>query len=750
MKPVLIIENSSDGLKINETPDKKYVMEGIFTEFGVLNRNERIYTANEFVPYVTEMMEKQKWGGAVYGEFDHPDVFDISMKYVSHLIEKCEYNQEANRVDGEIRLLNTQWGKEAKALVDDGCPIFVSSRAAGVTESDGHVKLKKLFTYDIVADPGFSSAKMNIKSLNESFGYSTESNFRILSVPEGKMSNIFDLSDESKTNELFNMNRNDLVTKTQLADYSKYLTVEISKIKSDITSQVTESVSKGTMNSDVKKMAEYYERLQEQQNQVIKYLDYLAEKVSMTITKSDKLEEKTEKIVEYTNYIAENLDKSIDYSNYIAENLDKSIDYSNYIAENLDKSIDYSNYIAENLDKSIDYSNYIAENLDKSIDYSNYIAENLDKSIDYSNYIAENLDKSIDYSNYIAENLDKSIAYGEYLAENIDDSIQFSNYIAENLDNTIAYSNYIAENLDANIGYTEYLVENLDANIAYTEYIAENVDSAINYSEYVAECADKTMSYANMISEKLNKGANGFGGKLITESIEDAQSFLSSNEFDEDAELAELEAAAEKEADEAYIEEEEEFCAEGDEDCDDDIILPEFKNESITSKIDLLIAEAKKREASKDTKPAFYAFLNPQDVETFETLTQDEQEKAIVAVKESVGYYSRQDVLTIVKQAIETEKPSNDEVLVNAIPSDIKPVWESLDTKSKKSILAQSRYYDLSSNELLEHFWSTRKFPQPKLNESKNLIEQDSTNFLNERLSDEQIEYFTNKFKGMI
>ena len=70
-------------------------------------------------------------------------------------------------MEGEIKLLNTYWGKEAKSLVDDGCPVFVSSRAAGVTEADGSVTLKKLFTYDIVADPGFASAKMN--SINESF-----------------------------------------------------------------------------------------------------------------------------------------------------------------------------------------------------------------------------------------------------------------------------------------------------------------------------------------------------------------------------------------------------------------------------------------------------------------------------------------------------------------------------------------------------------------------------------------------------
>jgi hypothetical protein len=731
MKPVLIIENSSDGLKINETPDKKYVMEGIFTEFNVKNRNERIYTAAEFVPYVTEMMDRKNWGGAVYGEFDHPDVFDISMKYVSHLIENATYNQEADRIDGEIRLLNTTWGKEAKSLVDDGCPIFVSSRAAGVTESNGHVKLKKLFTYDIVADPGFSSAKMNIKSLNESFGFSNSSNFRILSIPESKMSNIFDLSDETQTNELFNMNKNDLVTKKQIADYSQYLTKEISKIKADITTQISESASNGKINEEMAKMVEYYERMQEQQEKLIGYLDYLAEKVSLSITKGEKLEEKTDKIVEYSNYLAENVDKNIDYSNYLAESLDKNIAYAEYIAENLDKNIAYSEYIAENLDDSIQFSNYIAENLDKNIAYSEYIAESVDKNIEYSNYLAENLDKNI------------------------------------------AYAEYIAENLDTNIGYTEYLAETLDTNIAYTEYLAENVDSAINYAEYVAECADKTMSYANMISEKLNQGVvTATGAGMLSESLQDAKTFLSTNEFFHfsDEELAEVgveEEEFEEEEDfgydvDAQLQAEEDMTMDAELDSSDEeltdieneysdedtIVLPEFTTESITSKIDLLIAEAKKREASKDTKPAFFAFLNPQDVEIFESLTQDEQEKAIVAVKESVGYYSRQDVLTIIKQATEVEKKSSDELLINAMPSEIKPIWESLDKNSKKSILAQSRYYDLSSEGLLEHFWSTRKFQAPA-NESKTLIEGDASYLLNEKLSNEQIEFFANKFKGM-
>jgi hypothetical protein len=149
IKNVLIVENSINGLKkINEAVTKsgkrQYILGGIFTEFNVKNRNERIYQADKFLPHLEELLERKKTLGVVYGEFDHPDVFDTSLGRVSHTVESAFFVKDKNRVDGEIRLLNTHWGKEAQSLIDDDCPIFVSSRAAGITESNGEVTIKKL------------------------------------------------------------------------------------------------------------------------------------------------------------------------------------------------------------------------------------------------------------------------------------------------------------------------------------------------------------------------------------------------------------------------------------------------------------------------------------------------------------------------------------------------------------------------------------------------------------------------------
>ncbi|NBO22768.1 hypothetical protein EBU94_05440, partial [bacterium] len=422
MKPILIVENNMNPLQESVSVSgskKEYILGGPFTDFGVKNRNDRVYTADKFLPCLNELNERIKTMGVVYGEFDHPDVFDTSLSRASHTIVEAKFSKEQNRVEGKIKLLSTHWGKEARALVDDECPIFVSSRAAGVTEADGTVSLKRLFTYDIVADPGFASAKMN--SINESFGYSNNSNFRI-----------YELSKESKFNELLTMNNknNEFVTKQQLSDYSKYLINEIASTKN----QVKKAVKTGSVNpKKLEQLLEYYDELNNTNSKIVKYLDYLADKVQVIVNENKSLKTTADKLISHNDYLAENLEKAINYSEYLAENLDKSISYSNYLAENVDRNISYSEYLAENLDKNIAYSEYIAENLDKNISYSEYLAEHLDNSIAYSEYLAEHVEGNIAYSEYIAEHLDDNIAYSEYLAENLDKSVSYAGMIAEKL-----------------------------------------------------------------------------------------------------------------------------------------------------------------------------------------------------------------------------------------------------------------------------------------------------------------------------
>jgi len=725
MKPVLIVENSTNSLvrESASTGNKDFFLNGTFTEFGVKNRNERIYTAEKFLPALAELNERMSSLGAVFGEFDHPDVFDTSLSRASHIITKAEYVSEKNTVEGEIKLLSTYWGKEAKALVNDGCPVFVSSRAAGITESDGSVSLKKLFTYDIVADPGFASAKMSVKVLNESLGYCTDgqiekNNFRI-----------YEMSDESKMNELFKMNNNDFVTKQQLTDYSNYLVNEIASTKKVVNNAIT----KGNMPAKkLEQLLEYYEELNGTNSQVAKYLDYLADKIQVVVNENKSLKETTTKLAKHNDYLAENLEKAINYSEYLAENLDKNIEYSEYLAENLDKNINYSEYIAENLDKNISYSEYLAENLDKNIEYSEYLAENLDKNIAYSEYIAENLDKNIAYSEYIAESVDNSIAYSEYLAEHVEGNIAYSEYIAEHLDDNIAYSEYVAENLDKSISYQGMIVEKLNAFGKLNEGFGEDDTQfpSIEDAGFESQEDDKEGQFAGEEGEEFagEEGHNDFA--------EEAKEFAEeAKEFAEEAEeFAEGHEGEGHEGEEFTQEEgEEEFAGHDD--------------SELSESINKLIEEAKKRKVSESSDLNFLKFLNKSQVDSFYALSDEEQDTVKLHINES-SYFTQKEVLTLISEALSTKNETLEERVIRLMPDNIKPIWGTLNESAKKSVLSQARLYPeevLRTENQIEHFWGTRNI---KTNETvtKKLVAHEGL-IQEDKLSDNEVSMIMERFR---
>ena len=770
MKNVLIVEHSTKGLqKLNETnitiPDskKQYILGGIFTEFDVMNRNERIYTADKFLPHLTELIERKKNLGAIYGEFDHPDVFDTSLTRVSHTIESIQFSKEKNSIEGTIKLLSTHFGREAKALVDDDCPIFVSSRAAGVTESNGTVTIKKLFTYDAVADPGFSSARMEVKSLNESFGFNENANFRI-----------YDISDESKINELFDMNKNDFVTKQQMVEYSNYLTEQIEETKKSIKGHL------GSGKYDPKellKLEEKYESLFEGFKKMTEYLDYMAENVQILVDKEKTLEKKTNKIIEHNDYLAENLEKSINFSDYLAENIDKGIEYTEYIAETLDKSIDFTEYIAENVDKNIKYSEYLAENLEKSIDYSQYVAENLDKTIDYSQYIAENLDKSIVYAEYVAENLDNNIKYSEYIAEHVDNNIKYSEYIAENVSDNIAYGNYLAESLDKLIdSKTGKLNESMgddeldfspdgDMSKYYNDDEDFEGDEEIDIDE---EDDDDIQGQENI---QIQGQAQGQIQGQVQDQIQGQEEFdddddIQGEELDDEGETGIAPGMVVK------IDDDEtgEVLAVNDENgivvikLSDSGEVQEIQESRVTplgdgkllenenslqENIKRFIKESKKRKASEENEPHFLMFLTEKRKASWYNLSPEDKETVIYTINESNGYTSESDVLRLMEKALSKPEKTFEEKLVENLPTDLKPIWESLDNKNRQSIVNSASFYSNLSESNMESFWRSKGLEKySKVEPGKKLLKETMI-YDNQKLNEQQLEKYMNRLKNL-
>ena len=508
---VFILEKQNQILEASKemtSEGKEYILKGIAAQFGKENNNNRIYEEGEYLPHLDYLKDKIKQKRLV-GELDHPEKFDISLNNVSHVIEDLTHDREGRTIGIKVRLLDTPAGQIAKRLVDAGVPLSISSRAAGNVGPDKKVQIKKIFTYDLVADPGFQDAQLErvyesagfshdeviykrqksvingLECVNESLGLKNNDSLRIYNVNDNEEFKKIINKDKNKSTIMENTPNREFVSADDLNQYTMFLKKEMDAMKAEITSLRSERVEEGqalSFNKPMPALGNGYNN-------------------GPSATSTESMEDRVAKLEKYSNYLAETLSGAIKYGEYLAENLDNSITYSKYLAENLDKNISYSKYLAENVDKSISYSEYVAENLDKSVEYSKYLAEKVDESIQYSEYVAEKVDTNISYSEYLAENLDKGISYSEYLAEKVDQGIGYSEYIAEKLDQGIGYTEYVAENLNKGIAYSEYLAENLNKGIAYSDYLAEKVKNNIAYSEYIAE------SVNNSLGDSINESA---------------------------------------------------------------------------------------------------------------------------------------------------------------------------------------------------------------------------------------------------
>lgn len=383
-KDLLIVEMSSSTLTVDKNENKDYVLEGVFGQIDQKNRNNRIYTEDEYVPQIEALQAKIK-SSKLLGELDHPTQFDTSLKNVSHVVEELFYDKDSKEVRGKIRLLDTDAGRQAKALVDAGVPLQISSRAAGAVESNGKVKIKQLFTYDLVADPGFENAEL--KRVNESYGFSNEDGIYIYEM--GSESNILenDLRQENINTQIKeNQNMAEFVKAEDFNKYSEYLAKEIKSIKEAIDARSEE----GTTTVD--------------------------EQISKVIGHNDHIVESVNKLGAYVSYIAESLDQSIQYTEHVAEKTDQGIQYSESLAEKLDQSIQYSEHVAEKLDQGIQYTEHVAEGVSKLKDFANYIAE----AHNENTASGENL---IEYVNYLKENMQSISEYAEYIAESINENL---------------------------------------------------------------------------------------------------------------------------------------------------------------------------------------------------------------------------------------------------------------------------------------------------------------------------------------
>ena len=715
---LLIVEMSSSQLSVAQSENKEYILEGIFGEIDSKNKNNRIYTEDEYVPQIQQLQDKIK-SSKLLGELDHPQQFDVSLKNVSHIIEELYYDKDNKHVKGKIRLLDTDAGRQAKALVDAGVPLQISSRAAGAVESNGKVKIKQLFTYDLVADPGFANAEL--KRVNESYGFDNESGLWIYEM-NGEGAQAPEVAKEiTETNKenINNKNMAEFVKAEDFQKYSEYLAGEIKSLKESIGAQSEDNTSEDLKSHN----------------------DHIVERVNT--------------LSEYVEYVAGKLDESIQYTEHVAEKADQGISYSEHVAEKLDQGIQYSEHLAEALGKVKDFTNYLAEAHNEGTETSKNVLE-------YIDYLKENIQNVSEYAEYIANSINENMVTEEEVegeeagepAEELEDETVKSDAQVEDeteeaekgesgpeTDGGEDGTKEVAEEDEAGEG-AEEVVEEEGEEVAEeeSEEVAEEDEAGEGAEEVVEEEGEEVAEeegeeVAEEEAEEVAEAEEGEDGQDEVEDPgqekEDAEGDIeeigdndeegdvdpAGEEAGEPAEDLEDEtvksdAEVEDETEEAEAGESEEE-AEGEDGAHDP--LESYKKE-ISSKLDALVEAAQVKE---NENPSFLNVVSSSTQDKYNALNEDAKTEVRGRVAKR-AFMNESQITAIIENAEAVVESRNSEpFFISAMPTEYKEKFEALTEAKQNQIKAQANYHTLKTEYQVRNFWETRDLREVKVDLEK-------------------------------
>lgn len=373
---LLVLERSNQNLKKVDQKGKT-VLEGVFAELGVENRNGRIYSEKEYLPHLSYLQQDLKNGG-ILGELDHPDRFEVALGNVSHRVTDLWYDQSNRQIKGRIEILEgTPKGQIAKSLLDAGIPLSISSRAAGTVNDDKTVSIQQIYTYDLVAKPGFEKAQLEqvneslksrienqISALNESVN-KFEKTHKNLSSNYGLVNeniSIYDLTDKypalnireeaKKINEtIINKNKNNEkmegLNEEKLQQWTLFIKNELSKTQDRLKSLENAILEGKTNKGDNKVVESYIEELRQLQEKHLAWTSDIAKGLNKIASHSQTLAEKSNEHYGLTKQISETVDFNAKVLNHTQDWVGENAKVTNAIAESVDHNAKMLNGINE-------------------------------------------------------------------------------------------------------------------------------------------------------------------------------------------------------------------------------------------------------------------------------------------------------------------------------------------------------------------------------------------------------------------
>lgn len=144
---------------------KNLYIEGIFMQAELPNKNGRLYPRSVMEQAVDKYSSDRLNIKTSYGELGHPQGPKINEDRISHLIESLTWN--GNDVHGKAKILGTEKGNIARAIIEGGGRLGVSSRGLGSLKENksGLQEVQNDFYLatpaDIVTDPSAPGALVN-------------------------------------------------------------------------------------------------------------------------------------------------------------------------------------------------------------------------------------------------------------------------------------------------------------------------------------------------------------------------------------------------------------------------------------------------------------------------------------------------------------------------------------------------------------------------------------------------------------
>lgn len=708
-----------------------YEFEAVVAKFGIVNENGREYQRDDYLAQIPQLKEKIS-KNMLLGELDHPQSYDTSIKNSSHLITDIWYEQNDDCVKVKLRLLDTPYGELAKSLVRSGVQLSISSRSAGKVDGNGIVSLYKIFTFDLVAEPGFAQALLKPISseLKEKFNYIGES----LSFTEEKsIINNLDLLMECRmygdNTKIYKINENDMqrfekkienntntmngITKDEFNAYTQEMTKRLNKLQSILE-------AKGDAQDDAQAQAQGQPQGQAQaqgqaqgqpqgqaQDQAQVQGQPQGQPQAQAQVQGQPQGQPQAQVQGQPQAQAQPFAQPQAQGQPQAQAQPFAQPQGQAQAQPFAPQADgfgtqAQPFSGETFAQPASFGSQAqpamggegfptsADGETPNIEDTFQTVQNL---LQYVQYLAKQINVLMGHSDVVAESLNKAIAFSETIGKTVNEHIEYTNAQGKLLNEAIGYSQELAgiinENakvLDRSVKYANLVGTRLNENIELSNVLADKTQKAIEFTEYNARLFNEHVDFTNVLANEIN-GANFTNAKA--EGVDNRN--LDSN-------VAEItESAA-----------------------------------SVASKVDTLLEKVKSRsnEAVLESQYPFLAMLSESNKEKFYKLDNDTKAEFIATLKN--GFYANENDIVSCMNAVVESKNSQLPNYIKWMPDKYKAIYESLSEVDKNEIArkAMSGFYNLDTVLQVKNFWDSQKMDvrEEILKESKKMDEIRSLN----------------------